>query len=109
MQFFKKSGWNEQIIFEYAKRHLSAAEILFQNQDDKIYLLSVFSAGYLCHLGIELLLKGCWLYESGYFEDEHDLHKIIKKISFLNLNTNLSVSLANIQLLDNMRYPQDLS
>jgi hypothetical protein len=108
-RFLKADGWDEQTLFEYAKRHLVAAEILFENQDIKTYVLSVSSAGYLCHLGIELLLKGCWLGESGFFENEHNLHKLIKKISFLSLNDRLIVFLTNIEKFNEMRYPQDLS
>ena len=107
--FLKVDGWNEKRLFEYSKRHLVAARVIFENQDTEVYILSVFSGGYLCHLGIELLLKGCWLFEKGFFENEHDLHKLAKKIDFLNFNDKQKVYLSNIQLFNEMRYPQDLS
>lgn len=108
-KFSRESGWDENILFEYAKRHLIAAQILFQNQDINIYVLSVSSAGYLCHLGIELLLKACCLHELDYFEDEHNLIKLEKKVGFLRLDDRLSIFLSNLQLFNEMRYPQDLT
>lgn len=108
-KFLREDKWDEKTLFEYAKRHLAAAQILFQNQDAASYALSISSAGYLCHLGVELLLKGCCLYESDSFKDQHNLHILIDDISFIKIDTNLNVHLKNIQQFNEMRYPQDLS
>lgn len=108
-KFSRGDNWEESMLFEYAKRHLVAAEVIFTNQDINTYVLSVSSAGYLCHLGIELLLKACWLHQEDFFENEHSLLILIKKINYLNLNERLMVFLSNIELFNEMRYPQDLS
>ena len=108
-KFLREDKWDEKTLFEYAKRHLAAAQILFQNQDIPSYALSISSAGYLCHLGVELLLKGCCLYESDSFKDQHNLYDLIDEVSFIKIDADLCVHLKNIQQFNEMRYPQDLS
>lgn len=109
-KFLREDGWDEAILFDFASRHLAAAEILFQIQDPKVYIQSIYSAGYLCHLGIELVFKGCWLHISNYFENEHDLLKLRDKVSFLNLDdSQFEIYLSNLQMFNDLRYPQDLT
>lgn len=107
-KFNKIDGWTESLLFERSKGHLMAAERLFCIQEPRIYNDTLSSAGYLSHLGIELLLKGCWVNESSHFEDLHSLAKLAAKIKFLKLNDELSRIITNLDRFYEMRYPQEI-
>lgn len=107
-KFNKNDGWTESLLFEYSKGHLIAAERLFCIQEPSVYNDTLSSAGYLSHLGIELLLKGCWVGESSHFEDLHDLSKLTAKIKFLKLDNECQRIIDNLNKFYEMRYPQEI-
>lgn len=107
-KFNKTDGWTENVLLEHSKGHLMAAEKLFCIQESVIYNDTLSSAGYLSHLGIELLLKGCWVSESSYFEDLHSLAKLASKINFLKLNDEHNRIITNLDKFYEMRYPQEI-
>lgn len=104
-KFTQKEDWSVDILFEYSADHLHAAECLFCIQQPDLYIKTLSSAGYLCHLSIELLLKGCWFFEVSYFEDLHDLINIAGKIKFLKLNNEMFRIISNLDKFYRMRYP----
>ena len=87
-QFKKDEGWSEKILFQQAKGHLLVAEQIFLIQDPQMHVDTIHSAGYLCQLGIELILKSCWLHQDHYFEDIHSLKELVKKCNFLELDSS---------------------
>ncbi len=68
------------------------------------------SAGYLAHLGTELILKACHLYIFGQFNDTHNLYNLYDKLrkndsSFDIGGKNISV-LKELDKFYNLRYPR---
>jgi len=107
---YTKEEYDVSDLFNLSKGNLCSAEILFCQEKPEIYINTLYSAGYLCHLGIELLLKGCWLYEKEYFYNYHSLKKIINEIEFLNeLYEQNENTISNLEEFYNMRYPPVLS
>jgi len=70
----------------------------------------VDSAGYLSHLGLELLLKAFLLLVTGEFRDDHSLANLLRALEADGAKVNLSEEhAATIKQLDefyNLRYPQ---
>ena len=69
--FRLSDGFQPAELIRYGVDHLRAAERLFAGSplfDD--------SAGYLAHLGIELLLKSMLLHADGRFPEEHRLQQL---------------------------------
>ena len=61
-------GYSETDLVQFSRDHLFAAETLFASD-----VRCLDSAGYLSHLGIELLLKALLLGATGSFPNEHSL------------------------------------
>ena len=91
-------------LLQYGLDHLSAAEHLFQT-DASFY----DSAGYLAHLGIEILLKAWLLHSQNKFIGEHRLSKLWKNIQALHPSAKLTCQATKtMELLDEfeqLRYP----
>ncbi len=103
-RFFRSDGYLERDLIEAGLDHLVSGRCLFEKHP-RCY----DSAGYLCHLGIELLLKSLLLYKSNEFPAEHSLECLVKLIADvgppISLNTN---ELKTVRLLDKfkeLRYP----
>ncbi len=68
------------------------------------------SAGYVAHLGIELILKAILLSIQGYFTDTHDLIFIYKRLTLIQKKWRLAKKhICTIELLNNfykLRYPK---
>lgn len=104
-KFLKEDGWSTTDLLQAARFHLASAEVLFEES-----LFYYFSAGYLGHLGIELILKAFLLHFTGHFPNEHDLQKLMNQIQSvkkdLRLDADHSKILAHINQFKSMRYPE---
>lgn len=108
-KFTKTDKWSEDILFRSAKGHLLAARQIFEIQNPELYRDTLLSAGYLCHLGIELLLKGCWLNKCGYFRNTHGLVSLAKEAKLLKqMGKQHQVVLSHLDTFYNMRYPIEI-
>jgi len=69
--FSAEEGYRTRDLIQAGLDHLASAKVLFR-ADFRCF----DSAGYLGHLGIELLLKSLLLHAQGKFPDEHSLTKL---------------------------------
>lgn len=103
--FHRADGYNERDLLRAAIDHLEAAQHLF-GQDPGWY----DSAGYLGHLGIELLLKAYLLAISDSFPNEHSLKKLWSQLVTHKPDATLSSDeeriLHALDRLYHLRYPR---
>src|SRR2546428_512 len=71
-EFTAAEGYTTRDLVAYARDHVASARVLFRTSFD-----CYDSAGYLSHLGIELLLKAFLLHHTGRFPNEHDLVRLL--------------------------------
>ena len=71
-KFRIEDGFKSQDLLQYGIDHLACAKHFFSNGHPRTY----DSAGYIAHLGIELIMKALLLSVQGYFTDTHDLSTI---------------------------------
>ncbi len=71
MVYTAEEGYTVEDLLHFGYSHVDAAKLLFK-ADPVFY----DSAGYLMHLGIELVLKAWHLYSFGQFDNTHDLVKL---------------------------------
>jgi HEPN domain-containing protein len=100
----RSDGYSEQHLLQFAHDHLASAEILFQ-QHPSCY----DSAGVLCHLAIELLLKGQLLLYLDRFPQTHDLSHLSQllesHVADLEFTTEGKRILDRLSPLFSLRYP----
>lgn len=105
----KKNGKKDVSIkdlFHYGRDNLVVARYLFEECKIINNISTLDSAGYLAILGIEQILKGCWLWEDKKFRPIHKISKIIEKINFLNeIYHNHKELIKEIELFEKLRYP----
>ena len=75
-KFWKKNGYSESDLILYAMDHIVSAQYLYHLSGSR----GVDSAGYLSHLGIELLLKSLLLHHLEYFTDDHRLISLYESL-----------------------------
>jgi HEPN domain-containing protein len=103
-KFTKTDGLEPADIVHCALDHLSAAQFLFESNP-----IHFDSAGYLAHLGVEMLIKA-WLLESvGEFEGIHNLQRLYSTL-IEHRETEIlgGIKLEILQKLDKyeqLRYP----
>ncbi len=68
-------GYTQFDLVQAARDHLFSAATLFEGD-----VRGLDSAGYLAHLGIELLLKALLLGATGEFPDKHSLLKLVESV-----------------------------
>lgn len=93
IEYFTTADFSVEELFEYAKNHFYTAATLFLDDAYPEWLKGKFSfsivtldsAAFLAHLGIELLLKGCLLHEHKRFPKIHNIPQLADKISFLKI------------------------
>lgn len=102
--FSTKNGLVAVDLLHCALDHLSAAELLFNSTPDRYD-----SAGYLAHLGVELLLKSWSLHGVGEFEGVHRLEALydtlIGKLSAPALSEADRSTLRKLDTFAELRYP----
>jgi len=103
--FFKEDGFDPIDLVQFGIDHLASAKILFE-KSSRCY----DSAGYLTHLGIELLQKAIILHDLGKFPDEHNLvklHSTVYMPSFYPIFSEQSQEhLKKISSYFHLRYPR---
>jgi hypothetical protein len=118
--FTKEQGYRPIDLLHAASDHLFAANVLFSISGffRAVGVLDVDveaprcldSAGYLSHLGIELLLKAFLLNVIGNFRDDHSLTNLLRALEANGVKFTLNEEqVATVKQLDqfyHLRYPQ---
>lgn len=103
--FSAKNGYTVEDMLHFGYGHVDAARALFE--DDPAFL---DSAGYLAHLGVEVVLKAWHLLWFGQFVGTHDLIRLYdelkKKDSSLNIGPDNEAFLTEIEKFNLLRYPR---
>jgi len=103
--FSTEDGYTIEDMMHYGFGHVDAARALFES--DPAFL---DSAGYLAHLGTEVVLKAWHLHCFGEFRDTHDLVEIYRQLK--NRNNSLDIGVKNEEFLAELdrfyliRYPR---
>src|SRR5206468_7238910 len=96
-------GFLTRDLLHFAWGHLASAKALFEKSPD-----CYDSAGYLSHIGVELLLKAVLLHRSGSFPNEHDLPtvlRLVRESHDIVLSTTQEDSLRRLYQFEAIRYP----
>jgi HEPN domain-containing protein len=105
-KFGVEDGFTLQDLMQYGIDHLACAKLFFSFGHPRTY----DSAGYIAHLGIELVMKALLLSVQGYFTDTHNLSGIYNCLSskqkkwLLAKKHEKTISLLN--KFYNLRYPR---
>jgi HEPN domain-containing protein len=104
-KFTRQNGYSELELLHSATDHLGSARVLF-DRSPRCY----DSAGYLCHLGIELVLKAIILNKCNEFPNEHSLVELSKSIERqsvkLNYGTDHKDTISMLEGFYELRYPK---
>lgn len=107
-KFKRRDGFSEDELLHSAIDHLASAKVLFEKN-----YRCFDSAGYLSHLGIELILKTILLNKSDEFPNEHSLSNLSKLIEEQKVKLNYTEAHENtLRQLDDfyeLRYPKILN
>lgn len=102
--FTKDDGFEAGDLLHCGQNHLSAAEALFAGSPS-----FYDSAGYLAHMGIELLLKGWLLEVAGEFPGVHRISDLwtdlMKRHGAPTLTENETNLLMKLDQFGTLRYP----
>jgi HEPN domain len=105
MAYTEKDGYTIEDLLHFGYGHVDAARALFK--DDPAFL---DSAGYLAHLGVELVLKAWHLAWFGQFDNTHNLIALFgamkEKDNTLNIGVENETFLAELDRLFLLRYPR---
>ncbi|MCX5886142.1 MAG: HEPN domain-containing protein [Proteobacteria bacterium] len=103
--YSRQDGFSESELLHWATDHLASAKILF-----KANYRCYDSAGYLSHLGVELVLKAILLNQRNEFPNEHSLAKLSNLI--VNSGVKLKYTIGHEETLKTLdgfyelRYPK---
>lgn len=102
--FTRKDGFSELSLLQAGIDHFVSAKVLF-DANTRCF----DSAGYLCHLGIELVLKAMLLHKCDEFPDVHSLTKLSELIESQGAKIDYTEEHSEvIRMLDHfykLRYP----
>ncbi len=105
MAYTEKDGYSIEDLLHFGYGHVDAARALFRG--DPAFL---DSAGYLVHLGVELVLKAWHLAWFGQFDNTHDLIELFavlkKKDAALDIGTDNEDFLTELDKFYLLRYPR---
>ena len=105
--FYRQDGFSESNLLQFGVDHIKTALHLF-NQSPNYY----DSAGYLSHIGVELILKSWLLYVFNNFDGDHNLERLYGKITTKYPSKELPIKHHNTLLLldkfEELRYPSPL-
>ena len=103
--FTRSDGFNEEDLLHFGYGHIEAAIALFN--DDPLFL---DSAGYLAHLGTEVVLKACHLNVFDQFQETHNLIALFDELkthdSAFDIEPENFDFLKKIDKLYLLRYPR---
>ena len=100
-KFTKRDGYTEKDLLHYAVDHLKSARVLFEKHYD-LY----DSAGYLSHLGIEMILKSMLLYREGEFPGVHKLGFLFRHLKKdISLTKEQKRLIKKLDKFEGLRYP----
>lgn len=107
-KFTRQDGFTEVKLLHSAIDHLASAKVLF-DKNHRCF----DSAGYLSHLGLELVLKAILLNCSNEFSNEHFLNKLSNLIEKqgvkLNYTNDHKETLKTLNGFYELRYPKSLN
>jgi len=107
-KYTRQDGFSEIELLHSSIDHLASAKSLF-NTNPRCF----DSAGYLSHLGIELILKALLLNKCAQFPNEHSLVKLSRLISdqkvALNYTKDHERTLKTLDEFYELRYPKNLN
>jgi HEPN domain-containing protein len=103
-KFTAAEGYTVSELLHYGFDHISSARYLL------VRSATYFdSAGYLAHIGVELILKAWHLEVLGHFEDTHSLQelwgKLVKQPGVKKLTSRGMRTLALLSTYERLRYP----
>jgi HEPN domain-containing protein len=102
--FRRSDGYSEMELLRFAHDHLGSAEILFKRSPS-----CYDSAGFLCHLAIELILKAHLLFHQDWFPNSHDLDNLLQllenAVPGLEVHEDGRRILGRLDSLFTLRYP----
>ena len=101
-KFKARDGFKSEDLIQYALDHLTSAKLLFES-DPRCY----DSAGYLAHLGLEVMLKSILLKLTGEFPAGHNLeslYNLAKKIGARQIRKDEVKTLKKINQFFKLRY-----
>jgi HEPN domain-containing protein len=103
---FTRADCTESDLVQYSVDHLAAAKKLYE-LSSRWRWQYLHSAGYLSHLGIELLLKACLLHLDGEFPAEHDLKRLFRRLrkEGVSLSKQNWQWLGHVNRCNELRYP----
>ena len=103
-KFDRKDGFSEKNLLQYGIDHLRTSKHLFEYSP-----ICYDSAGYLSHIGIELIFKAWHLHIFNFFNGDHCLerlyNKIIDKYSYKQLPKKHLTTLFLLDEFEELRYP----
>ncbi|HTV77668.1 MAG TPA: HEPN domain-containing protein [Steroidobacteraceae bacterium] len=103
-RFTAAEGYTVGELLHYGFDHISSARYLL------VRSATYFdSAGYLAHIGVELILKAWHLEALGHFENTHNLQELwrvlVKQSGVKKLSKDGSRTLALLDTYEHLRYP----
>ncbi len=108
IKYKRTDGFTEINLVHSAIDHLTSAKILFKEGAP-----CFDSAGYLCHIGIELILKAILINKTDEFDNEHSLVRLSNQIRAQNVELNYSTdqnrTLEKVNSFIELRYPNEKS
>ena len=101
--FTKQEGYRTDDLVLYARDHMLASQYLFEANNP--YFID--SAGYLSHMGIELLLKAWALHRNGQFLKTHRLDFLIEDLGLkrLIIPKPMCAAIYLADSFENLKYP----
>jgi HEPN domain-containing protein len=101
---FYATDYNPEDLLQSGLDHLSSASILI-----KSHPFHFDSAGYLAHMGLELIIKSWILYKNSKFKGIHPLPELIEQIKRIDtefsLNKREQQTLVYLSKFKDLRYP----
>ena len=105
MAYTIQDGYTVEDLLHFGYGHVDAARALFE--DAPAFL---DSAGYLAHLGVELLLKAWHLAWFGKFDNTHDLVELFNELKEIDASLNIGADnekfLSQLDEFYLLRYPR---
>ncbi|GAG30512.1 unnamed protein product [marine sediment metagenome] len=100
-----RNGYNVKDLLHFAFAHIEAADILFKH--DPVYY---DTAGYLYHLGVEVIFKAWHLHVFGFFKPGHNIQQLYNELKELDTSASLHPSheeiLSTLSKFSELRYPE---